>query len=37
MELLDGDVLAGDSLAIGADLRAGQMTFERAAAKAVRR
>jgi hypothetical protein len=35
MKLLDGEVLPGDSLAVGGDLKKGQMTFERATAKAV--
>jgi ATP-dependent Clp protease ATP-binding subunit ClpB len=37
MKILDGDVLAGDSLAVDGDLRKGQMTFERAEAKAASR
>jgi ATP-dependent Clp protease ATP-binding subunit ClpB len=33
MKILDGDVLAGESITADADLKKGQMTFERAAAK----
>jgi ATP-dependent Clp protease ATP-binding subunit ClpB len=36
MKLLDGEVLAGNSVVVDAELRKGQMTFERAAAKAAR-
>jgi len=36
MKLLDGDVLPGDSLVVDGDLKKGQMTFDRAAAKPVR-
>jgi ATP-dependent Clp protease ATP-binding subunit ClpB len=36
MKILDGEVLPGDTLAVDADLEKGQMTFERAAAKATR-
>ena len=37
MKLLDGDVRAGDTLIVDADLKKGAMTFERATAKAARR
>lgn len=37
MKLLDGEVLPGDMLMIDGDLKKGQMTFERAGAKALRR
>ena len=36
MKLLDGDVLPGDSLVVDGDLKKGQMTFDRATAKATR-
>ena len=36
MKLLDGDVLAGDSITVNGDLKKGVMTFERATAKAAR-
>ena len=34
MKLLDGDVLPGDTLAVDADMKRGEMRFARAAAKA---
>ena len=37
MKLLDGDVLAGESLTVDGELKKGQMTFERPAAKAAKR
>jgi ATP-dependent Clp protease ATP-binding subunit ClpB len=36
MKLLDGEVLPGESLAVDADLKRGEMRFERATAKVVR-
>ena len=36
MKLLDGDVFAGESLVVDGDLNKGQMTFERAKAKAAK-
>jgi len=36
MKLLDGEVLAGETIAVDADLKKGTMTFERAKAKAAR-
>lgn len=36
LKLLDGEVLPGDSVAIDADLKRGDMKFEREAANAVR-
>jgi type III secretory pathway component EscV len=36
MKLLDGDVLPGDMLTVDADMKKGQMTFDRATAKAAR-
>ena len=36
MKLLDGDVLPGDSLTVDADLKRGEMHFERATLKSVR-
>jgi hypothetical protein len=36
MEILDGDVLPGETVTIDAETRRGQMTFEREAAKAAR-
>jgi hypothetical protein len=35
MKLLDGDVLPGDTLTVDADMKRGEMRFERATAKAV--
>lgn len=35
-KILDGEVLAADSVVVDADLRKGEMEFERAAAKAAR-
>ena len=37
MKLLDGEVLPGDSLTIDADLKKGEMTFEREAVAAARK
>ena len=37
MKLLDGEIAAGDSLTVDADMKKGTMTFERAKAKAARR
>ncbi|HEV2177109.1 MAG TPA: ATP-dependent chaperone ClpB [Terriglobia bacterium] len=37
MRLLDGDVLPGDAVTVDADLKKGEMKFERKAAKAARR
>jgi ATP-dependent Clp protease ATP-binding subunit ClpB len=37
MKLLDGDVLAGDTVTVDADPKKGVMRFERATAKAARR
>jgi ATP-dependent Clp protease ATP-binding subunit ClpB len=36
MKLLDGDVMAGDTVEVGADLKKGEMKFERETAKAAR-
>jgi ATP-dependent Clp protease ATP-binding subunit ClpB len=36
MRLLDGDVMPGDQVAVDADMRKGEMKFEREAAKAAR-
>jgi ATP-dependent Clp protease ATP-binding subunit ClpB len=36
MKLLDGDVLPGESMVVDADLKKGEMRFERATAKAAR-
>ncbi len=36
LKLLDGDVLPGDTVAVDADLKKGEMKFEREAAKAAR-
>jgi ATP-dependent Clp protease ATP-binding subunit ClpB len=37
MKLLDGDVVAGDTVGVDADLKKGEMKFEREAVKAARR
>ncbi|MGE5325501.1 MAG: ATP-dependent Clp protease ATP-binding subunit, partial [Deltaproteobacteria bacterium] len=37
MKLLEGDFAAGDSITVDADLKAGEMTFARATAKAARK
>ena len=37
MKLLDGEIAAGDSLTVDADMKKGTMTFERAKAKAARK
>ncbi len=36
-KILDGEVLPGESVAVGADLKKGEMTFERATAKVARK
>jgi ATP-dependent Clp protease ATP-binding subunit ClpB len=37
MKLLNGEVFAGDTLTVDGDMKRGEMRFERAGAKAVRR
>ena len=37
MKLLDGEILPGDTVLVDADLKKGEMTFQRATAKAARR
>ena len=36
MKVLEGDFAAGDKIEVDADLKKGEMTFERARAKAAR-
>jgi len=36
MKLLDWEVFAGDTLTVDGDMKKGQMTFDRATAKAAR-
>jgi type III secretory pathway component EscV len=36
MKLLDGDVVPGDALTVDADMKKGEMSFARAAAKAAK-
>jgi len=37
MKFLDGEIAAGDSLTVDADMKKGEMPFERAKAKAARK
>jgi hypothetical protein len=36
MEILDGEVLPGDSLTVDTDMKRGEMRFERVAVRTVR-